>query len=75
MKNICEIIFEFRPLVQGEMSLKDFSCLDLWQSFCMTEGNHFCNYAGGYYEEYFCEIALNLDSWFRRKCCLNIFLI
>ena len=25
--------------------------------------------------EYFCEIIMNLDQWFRRKCHLKIFLI
>ena len=29
----------------------------------------------GYYEEQFCEIILNLDKWFRRRCLLKIFLI
>ena len=28
-----------------------------------------------YHEEQFCEIILNLDQWFRRKCCLKVFLI
>ena len=26
-------------------------------------------------EEQPCEIILNLDQWFRRKCCLKVFLI
>ena len=28
-----------------------------------------------YHEEGFCEIIMNLDQWFRRKCHLKIFLI
>ena len=28
----------------------------------------------GYYEEQFCEIILNLDQWFWRKCLLKMFL-
>ena len=28
-----------------------------------------------YHEEQFCEIILNLDQWFRRKCILKVFLI
>ena len=36
---------------------------------------HLCNFVRGQYEEYFCEIILNLDQWFRRKGRLKIFLI
>ena len=28
-----------------------------------------------HHEEQFCDIILNLDQWFRRKCCLMVFLI
>ena len=28
-----------------------------------------------YQEEQFCDVILNLDQWFRRICCLKIFLI
>ena len=34
-----------------------------------------CNFGSGYYEEQLCEIILNFDQWFRRKCRLKIFLI
>ena len=34
----------------------------------------FVHFSRGHYEEYFCEIILNLDLWFSR-CCLKIFLI
>ena len=34
-----------------------------------------CNLSRRYHEEQFFEIILNLDQWFRRKCCLNVFLI
>ena len=57
------------------MPFKDISYLELWQPFCSWERNHLCNYDRGYYEEQFCEIILNLDQWFRRKCPLKIFLI
>ena len=33
------------------------------------------NFGRRYYEEQFCEIILNLDQWFRRRCRLKIFLI
>ena len=29
----------------------------------------------GHHEEQPCEFILNLDQWFRRKCCLKVFLI
>ena len=34
----------------------------------------FVQFSRGYYEEQFCEIILNLDKWFRRRCLLKIFL-
>ena len=66
--------FEFRPVVQGEMSFKDISYLELWLLFCSAERNHLCNFGRVYPEEQFCEFILNLDLWFRRRCC-KIFLI
>ena len=57
------------------MSLKDISYLELWQPFCSAEWNHLCNIGSGYQEEQFCEIILNLDHWFRRRCLIKIFLI
>ena len=47
----------------------------LWQLFCSVEGNHLYNFGRRHHEEQFCEIILKLDQWFRRKCCLKIFLI
>ena len=45
------------------MSFKDISYLELWQTFCSAEQNHYlCNSGRGYHEEQFCEIILNLDS-------------
>ena len=35
----------------------------------------FVLFSRGYYEEQFCEIILNLDKWFRRRCLLKLFLI
>ena len=67
--------FEFGPVVQEEMSFKDISYLELWWPFCSTEWNHLFKFSRGYYEEQFCEIILNLDQWFRRRCLLKIFLI
>ena len=57
------------------MSFEDISFLELWQPFCSVEQIHLCNFGKGYYEEQFCEIILNLDQWFRRRCLLKIVLI
>ena len=62
-------------MVQKEMPFKDISNLELWQPFCSAECNHLFNLGRGYYEEQFCEIILNLDHWFRRKCRLKVFFI
>ena len=35
----------------------------------------FVQFGRRYHEERFCEIILNLDQWFKRKCCLKVFLI
>ena len=67
--------FEFGPVVQ-EMSFKIISYLELLLSrFCSAEHNHLYNFSRGHHEEQFCEIVLNLDNWFRRRCCLKKFLI
>ena len=39
------------------------------------ERYHLCNSGRVNHEEQFCEIILNLDQIFRRKCCLKVFLI
>ena len=57
------------------MPFKGISYLELWLQFCSAEPNHLCNFGRRYQEEQFCEIILNLDQWFRRRCNLNIFLI
>ena len=57
------------------MPLKGFSYLELWQPFCSAERNHLCNFGRGYQDEPFCEIILNLGQWYRRKCCIKVFLI
>ena len=63
----------FIPVVQ-EISFKDISYLEPWQPCCSAEPNHLCNFGKGYQEEQFCEIILNLDQWFRRRCHLKDFL-
>ena len=56
------------------MPFNGISYLELWQPFCSTENNHLCNFGRRFYEEQFCEIILNLDKWFRKRCRLKDFL-
>ena len=37
----------------------------------MGEWDHLCNFGRGHYGEHSCEIILNLDKWFRRRCHLK----
>ena len=55
------------------MSSKDISYLELWRSLCSVELNHLCNISGGYHEEQFPEVILNLNQLFKR-CPLKEFL-
>ena len=57
------------------MSFNDISYLELWHPFCSVERNHLCNFSRRYQEEQICEIILNWDQWFRRRCLLKVFLI
>ena len=57
------------------MPFKGISYLELLLTFCSAERNNLFNFGRGYQEEQFCEIILNFDQWFRRRCNLNIFLI
>ena len=74
MENIHVKLYEIGPVVQEEMSFKGISYLKLWQPFCSAKRNHLCNFGGGYQEEQFCEIILNLGQVFRRRCLLKEFL-
>ena len=67
-------ISEFGPVVK-EMPFKDISYLELLLPLCSVETNHLGSFRPGHYEEHFCEIILNLDQWFRRRCHLKIFII
>ena len=39
-----EIVLNFGPVVQEEMSFNNISYLQLWWPFCSAEGNHLCNF-------------------------------
>ena len=53
------------------MPFKGISYLELWQPFCLAEQNLLCIFGRRYYEGQFCEIILNMDQWFRRRCRLK----
>ena len=42
---------------------------------CSADLNHLWNFGRRHHEDQFCEIILNLNQWFKRKCCLKVFLI
>ena len=65
--------FEFDQWFK-EMAFKNISYLELLWPFCSAEQNHLCNFGRGHQEEQFCEIILNLDQWFKRRCRLKCFL-
>ena len=57
---------------EGIMRNIQMKLYEIWTSgVCSVEKYHLCNFGRGYQEEQFCEIILNLDQWFRRKCCLK----
>ena len=57
-----------------EMSFKDIFYLELLMPLCSVDWNYLCNFGRRHHEEQSCEIILNLDQWFRRKCRLKVFL-
>ena len=56
------------------MTFKDCSYLKLLRPFCSAEQNNLCYFGRGYPEEQFYEFILNLDLWFRKRCCSKDFL-
>ena len=44
-------------------------------ALCLAGWNHSCKFGRRHHEEQFCEIILNLDHWFWKKCHFKIFLI
>ena len=73
-EQFCEIIFNFGPVVQEEMSFKGISYLDLWRPFCSAKLNHLCTFGRRHHKKQFREIILKLDRWFRKRCHLKLFL-
>ena len=57
------------------MSFTDISYLELWQTLCSMERDHLCNFSRRHHGDVFCEIVLNLDHRFRRKCRLKEYFI
>ena len=57
------------------MSFKDISYLELLQpTFSAKIKKHLNICCKGHHEEHFFEIILNLDKWFRKRCCFKTFL-
>ena len=56
------------------MPFKGITYLEPWQAFCSVERNHLYNFGRSYYDKQLCEIILNFDQWYWRRCCLKIFL-
>ena len=65
---------KFGPVFQ-EMSFKDIYCLELWKPLSSVDWDNLCIIGRWHHEEQSCEIILNLDQWFRKKCRLKVFLI
>ena len=51
MRNNSVKFFEVEPVVQEEISLKDMSYQELWQSLCSVEWNHLSNFVRRHHEE------------------------
>ena len=55
--------------------VQKISNLELWQSSCLVQKNHLCNFERWHHGEYSCEVTWNLDQLFKKRSCLKTFLI
>ena len=46
-----------------------------WRAFCSVEQAHLCNCGKRHYKQHFCEITLNVDQWYRRRCLKYFYLL
>ena len=69
MREISVKLFLIRTSGSGDVFKKIY--LELRRPSCSAKQNYLCNFGRGHYGEHSCEIILNLDKWFRRKCCLK----
>ena len=67
MRNTSENYYEFEPVVQ-EMLFKDIFLFRGIAAPFSAEQNHLSNFGRGLHDEHFCEIILNLNLWFKRRC-------
>ena len=72
MRTISVKLFWFWTSGSGDFIWRYY--LELCQPLS-AEQNHLCNFGRGHHEEHFCEMILNLDQWFRRRCHFKTFLI
>ena len=55
----------------AEFEKKNISYLELWQPLRSLERDYLCNFGRGRYGKPSCEVILNLDQWFKKRCCLK----
>ena len=55
MGNIHVKLYKLGPVFQ-EMSFKDMSYLELWQSLCSVDWNHLCSIRRRHHEDQSCEL-------------------
>ena len=71
MRNISIKLFRIRTSgPRGNVVLKRFLIKSSGSSFFGVV-KPLCNFCRGYHEEHLCDIILNLDQWFRRRCCIK----
>ena len=61
--------------VAKEISFKSISIFSSGGHIVQRELKILINLGRGHHDDYFCEITLNLDQWFKRRCGLKILLI
>ena len=74
MGNIYVKLFEIWTSGSGDVVIY-ISNLELLQPRCLVDWNYLCNLGRRHHKEQSCEIILNFNQCFMRKCCLKLFLI
>ena len=75
MGNIQVKLYEVWTRVSvGDVILSHFLSRTL-AAICSVDWDDLCNFGRRHHEEQPCEIILNFDQWYWRKCCLKVFLI
>ena len=69
MRNISEFFF-LKQWFRRRWRTK-YAYIELWWPICSVERCSLCNYVREHYKKHLCELVLNLEQWFRRKCGLK----